>query len=103
MRNSTSIHIIVYISSPIVYILPEKPNRIKKEEKKDKEEYANRKKDPAAEEVEGKLRVKITESKMTPQMKYKHPKTASQEIGWMNSDVCDVYIRSLIVHFKTTI
>lgn len=71
-----------------MYIIPEKPNRIKKDEKKDgKEEDAKKKKDAAREEVEEKLRVKITESKMTPQMKYKHPKTASQEIGWMNSEV----------------
>ena len=86
-----------------VYILPEKPNRIKKDEKKDKEEDAKKKKDPAAEEVEERLRVKITESKMTPQMKYKHPKTASQEIGWMNSEVFGFYVRNLIVNFRTTI
>jgi hypothetical protein len=71
----------------IVYIVTEKPNRIKKEEKKDTEEDNKKKKDPATEEVEEKLRVKINESKMTPQMKYKHPKTTNQEIGWINSDV----------------
>lgn len=59
----------------------------KEEAKEGKEGETKKKKDPKAEEVEEKLKVKIAESKLTPQMKYKHPLTASQEIGWMNAQV----------------
>lgn len=65
-----------------LYIITDKPNKVVKEAEDDK-----KKKDPKIEEVEEKLRSKITESKLTPQLKYKHPMTASQEIGWIGSDV----------------
>ncbi len=38
-------------------------------------------------EIEDKLKAKIIESHLTPKMKYKHPVTASQEIGWVPSEV----------------
>ena len=66
-----------------LYIITDKPNRVIKDPVEDEK----KKKDPKIEEVEEKLRTKITESKLTPQMKYKHPKTASQEIGWIGSEV----------------
>lgn len=67
-----------------LYIVAEKPNKVVKDKK---EEDEKKKKDPKIEEVEEKLRAKITESKLTPQMKYKHPVTASQEIGWIGNEV----------------
>ena len=73
-----------------LYIIAEKPNRIFKDNKEE-EEAKKKKKDPKAEEVEEKLRTKITESKLTPQMKYKHPVTASQEIGWIGCEVLSTY------------
>lgn len=66
-----------------MYIIAEKPNRIF-DEKKDKEKV-----DPKVQEMEDKLKAKIIESTLTPKMKYKHPVTASQEIGWINAQVRD--------------
>lgn len=66
-----------------LYIITDKPNKVIK----DQTEEEKKKKDPKTEEVEEKLRTKITESKLTPQMKYKHPVTASQEIGWVGAEV----------------
>ena len=66
-----------------LYIITDKPNKIVKDPAEDEK----KKKDAKTEEVEEKLRTKITESKLTPQMKYKHPVTASQEIGWVGSEV----------------
>ena len=67
-----------------LYIISDKPNKMPKPSK---EEDDKKKKDPKVEEIEEKLRSKITESKLTPKMKYKHPMTASQEIGWISSQV----------------
>lgn len=78
-----------------LYIIADKPNKVVKEPAED----ANKKKDPKVEEVEEKLRTKITESKLTPQMKYKHPVTASQEIGWIGSEV-DPSDQKLNKHFQ---
>lgn len=66
-------------------IITEKPNKVQKDPKE--EEDQKKKKDPKTEEIEERLRTKIIESKLTPHMKYKHPVTASQEIGWVGCEV----------------
>ena len=80
--SSASILTTVLESLTEVHIIADKPNRIFKQEEEDKKKV-----DPKVLEVEEKLKNKIIECHLTPKLKYKHPMTASQEIGWVNSKV----------------
>ena len=83
MTSTLSIPTVVDSIDP-VFVYPEKPNRLKPG---DEEEDKKKKKDPRVAEIEDNLKSKIVESQLTPKMKYKHPVTASQEIGWLDGRV----------------